>query len=408
MTRLTQRFRVVCLGLSLFSCIQAVGQQPQSPTNGSSILPIEQIKKTVVFLHGTYVDDKITKGWDGTGFCIYQPDPRLKDRGITWLVTNKHMIRQPSSGKSAGPFFKEVTIRVNTVAPNRGGLEYTEFSVPVTDGAGNLLWCVHPDETVDLAALRIGIDEDLLDVKAVPTDQFAIPEQFKVLNISENDDVLFAGLFPSYHGLRRNIPIVRHGKLALLTDERIPIRFSNGTVSEDVILAEVTAFGGNSGSPVFLRLGGIREGSFPAAGFSYYLLGVMQGCFNQGTEFSIRSPEVVKGFVAENTGIAAVVPSRKILEILDTPRAKAQTMLVIANDYSNRGKLAEAEQLYNNALSMSETAVGPYHPEVAEILEAYSMCLQKQNRTMEAFLNRQRAQEIRNKISRNSKRHLSH
>jgi hypothetical protein len=137
--------------------------------------------------------------------------------------------------------------------------------------------------------------------------------------------VFFTGLYANYPGNKRNFPIVRHGKLALVTNERIPIDSRDHNKTEDLILAEVTSFGGNSGSPVFVRIGGIREGgTTPLAGYSYYLLGVMQGFFSESADilFDITA---MHGTVSQNSGIAAVIPAEKISQILATPRAKAMT-----------------------------------------------------------------------------------
>lgn len=43
----------------------------------------------------------------------------------------------------------------------------------------------------------------------------------KQLEISEGDDVFFSGLFESHYGQLKNQPIIRFGKVALVTDEKI-------------------------------------------------------------------------------------------------------------------------------------------------------------------------------------------
>jgi len=70
-------------------------QQKTSEAPNPKELAIDQIKKSVVFFHTEYVQDGQSKSWDGTGFIIFESDPRLKDWGVAWLVTNKHMIRLP-------------------------------------------------------------------------------------------------------------------------------------------------------------------------------------------------------------------------------------------------------------------------------------------------------------------------
>jgi hypothetical protein len=372
--------------------------QGAQPPAKEAALPIDQIKKTVVFIHGTYDENGVPKNWDGTGFFIFQSDPLLENRGVDWLVTNKHMIRQPAPRGALGPFFKQVSVRANTLETAPQGGRFVEGPLPVVDGAGNLLWCVDPDESVDLALIRVGPDEKVLDALAFPTSLFVTKDLFRKLNINENDEVFFTGLFAPYRGLRRNFPIVRHGKLALVTDERIPIDPRNPNLTEELMLAEVTSFGGNSGSPVFLRVGGIREGAgVSIAGYSYYLLGVMQGFFSEGTEFALEITPLIRGTVSQNSGIAGVIPAEQILHILQTPRARAKTLLAIANTYLGDGKYPDAERLFKESISMSERAVGAEHPDVADALEAYAILLRNQNRVPEASKLVARASQIRAK-----------
>lgn len=123
----------------------------------------------------------------------------------------------------------------------------------------NFYWLADTDESVDLALQQVGLS-DSMDALTFPSEAFVTGDTFRKFRVNETDDVLFTDLFAAYPGSKRNLPIVRHGKLALVTDERIPV---NTRETEKLILAEVTSFGGNSGSPVFFRLGGIREGGPP-------------------------------------------------------------------------------------------------------------------------------------------------
>jgi len=370
---------------------------PQQPieTTKSQELPIDQIKKTVLFFHTEYQQSGQTKSWDGTGFFIIAPDSRLKDRGVVWLVTNKHMIRPP-----VGPYFDKVGVRLNTKVALPDGTQFSEGMLPVMDVAGNLYWCVDPDdETVDLALLQLSPDEQRVDAFWFPTELFATKETFKNMKINENDEVLFTGLFAAYRGAKRNFPIVRHGKIALVTDERIPIDPRNPGLTENLILAEVTSFGGNSGSPVFLRVGGIREGAMVSfSGYSYYLLGVMQGFFSEGMDFTL-DVTAIHGTASQNSGIAGVIPAEKILHILDTPRARAIHERIVAKSLSDEGRIAEAELLYKEALELSERTMGKEHPDVASTLESYSSFLSGTGRTVQAKQLETRAKAIRDKAN---------
>jgi len=373
---------------------QTESKRPNEATKQEE-LTIDRIKRLVVFFHTPYQQNGQNRTWDGTGFFIFEPDSRLKDRGIVWLITNKHMIRSP-----VGPYFDKVGVRLNTKAPMPNGNQFIEGPLQVMDAAGNLYWCVDSDDdTVDLALLQLSPPEEQIDAAWFPTELFATADVFKKLRINENDEVLFAGLFTGYRGSKRNFPIVRHGKLALVTDERIPIDSRNPNLTVSLILAEVTSFGGNSGSPVFLRVGGIREGAaITIAGYSYYRLGVMQGFFSEGTDLAL-DVTTLHGTVSQNSGIAGVVPAEKILRILSSPRAHAIHDRVVANTLRDEGKMAEAEALYEESLKLSEKAVGMEHPDVALTLESYASFLIKTDRNLQAKQMETRARAIRAKAN---------
>jgi hypothetical protein len=381
--------------------LQPDSQRSQSQTQQASEapkpeqLPIDLIKKTVLFFHTEFLQNGQPKSWDGTGFFIIEPDSRLKGRGVVWLVTNKHMIRSP-----VGPYFNGVGIRVNAKAPTPSGNQFAEDTLPVMDAAGNLYWCTDPDdETVDLALIQLSPDEDKLDAIWFPTELFVTQDIFKKLKINENDEVLFSGLFNAYRGAKRNFPIVRHGKLALVTDERIPIDPRNPNLNVDLILVEVTSFGGNSGSPVFLRVGGVREGAVTSIGsYSYYLLGVMQGFFSEGADITL-DVTAIRGTVSQNSGIAGVIPAEKILHILSLPRALAIHERVVASTLRDEGRFAEAEESYRKSLDLSEKTVGTDHPDVAATLESYGALLYKLGRASEAKQSEARARTIREKAN---------
>jgi hypothetical protein len=57
-----------------------------------------------------------------------------------------------------------------------------------------------------------------------------------------------------YYGESKNYPVVRRGSLALMTDEQI----DTPTGKQKAFIAELASWPGNSGSPVFLSLTGLR------------------------------------------------------------------------------------------------------------------------------------------------------
>src|SRR5271157_5412703 len=223
--------------LCTFVCLGWSQEAPKMSVNTSQPgeLVINQIKKTVVFFTTSYIENNQRKSWGGTGFLIIAPVPGTEKGGLVWLVTNKHLLHPPDR-----PFFDQVTIRVNTTESSPLAGQAQDLTMPVVDRAGNLQWVVDDDPSVDLAIVPTSPDK-ILDLMWTSTDTFLTRESFKKLRVTENDDVLFAGLFASYYGRKRNYPLVRHGKLALVTDERIPIDSRDATKTEDLILAEVTS-----------------------------------------------------------------------------------------------------------------------------------------------------------------------
>jgi hypothetical protein len=125
-------------------------------------------------------------------------------------------------------------------------------------------------------------------------------------------------------------PIVRFGRVAKLPQERV--NFFGAP--EELMLAEVFSFGGNSGSPVFYYEGIEREGgnSIVIGPPTIKLAGVMQGFFF-GNErpigsaaasggATVQSPQGTIPVFPPNSGIAAIIPAQKILDILNHPELK--------------------------------------------------------------------------------------
>jgi len=160
-----------------------------------------------------------------------------------------------------------------------------------------------------------------------------------------------------------------------------------------VHLVDVMSFGGNSGSPVFLRIGGIRDDG-TLAGYSYRLLGVMQGFFPEGLDVTIQIAEL-HGVAAQNSGIAAVIPAEKITNILDSPRGRAFVERSVRAALLARGDLEGAEKCLNTAIRLLETS-SPHHSDLADCLGLYAMVLRKTNRFGLAALADRRATLIRN------------
>jgi hypothetical protein len=136
-------------------------------------------------------------------------------------------------------------------------------------------------------------------------------------------------------------------------------------------------------------------------GYSYYLLGVMQGFFSEGEDILFDITASLHGTASQNSGIAGVIPAEKISEILATPRAKAKTDMIIANGLREGAKYPEAEELYKHTLVQIESAEGLYHPDLIGVLEGYAQMLNRVGRNPEARKILERAQFIRDESNKN-------
>jgi len=250
----------------------------------------------------------------GTGFFVGVKDEKNPERMYVYLATAKHVIQDETRS-----YYSSIFIRLNKRA---GGAQMIEIPLKGKDAAPVY---VHKDPEVDLVVFPILPDQQIYDFKVLPDDMLTTVESFKEANIREGDEVFFTGLFGHFFGAQRNYPIVRFGRVALITDEKIPWQEDANTgVMLDLYLLEVQSFGGNSGSPVFFYLGGTRDPGSLILGHRLLLAGVMKGTFLDAKEVKIAEKivEVEKRekrkipVSQENIGIAAVVPSYKLHQIL--------------------------------------------------------------------------------------------
>lgn len=242
----------------------------------------------------------------GTGFFVGVKDSKNADRSFVYLVTAKHVL-QAADHKSWLP---KIFLRLNT---RTGGSEILE--IPLSLSGAHRTVFLHSDPSVDLAVIPGLPDQAKFDFKFLPEEMITTEQDFKSLGITEGSEVFFTGLFSPYVGARRNYPVVRFGRVSLITDEKI--RF----VDQDaqLYLIESGSYGGNSGSPVFFYLGSDRTPGMLVVGSPILkLAGVMSGSFLDLQPVS--AVETARVNVAPSSmGIAAVVPANKLHELLFSP-----------------------------------------------------------------------------------------
>jgi hypothetical protein len=280
---------------------------------------MQQLKKTVAFIYGqTHVNGAggvsvLIDGSLGTAFFVGYPDTRAgADWGFVYLVTAKHVLKDEVEGK----YLNRVRLRANKIG---SGLSVGE--IPVSDSKGDLLWLDDKDDpNADVVATMIQAAKEV-DMLSIPLSLFSSDDSLKKSRVSEGDAVYLVGLMPQFTGENRNYPVVRHGYIALLSDEPIPLAPS---VKEKVYALELGSWPGQSGSPVFLSLSGYRNGSM-ALGESYSLLGLMLGFVpNQRPFETVSSTSSVLLGDTSNVGISYVLPASEILKVLNSKEAQQQ------------------------------------------------------------------------------------
>ncbi|XSC44030.1 S1 family peptidase [Bradyrhizobium sp. RDT10] len=227
-------------------------------------------------------------------------------------MTAKHVLKDQQ-----GNSFKSVFVRVNSKAgdPQFAPLPLTQVYT-------------HSDPTVDLAVIPVQPDENTFDFRMLGEDFLTTKQSFSDLKIGEGSDVFFVGLFTSFYGQHKNFPIARFGRVAMISNEKIPWQDGPNFPAQhaDLYLLETQSYGGNSGSPVFFHLGPDRIPGQLFLGSEYRLAGVMRGTFlNRSPIQFLQAPTAVIPFSAQNIGIAAVTPAYLLREILfSDPLANAR------------------------------------------------------------------------------------
>ena len=254
-----------------------------------------EIKKCVTFI---FLKDQGGKYMpNGTGFFVsvnVERDPKLS---VVYLVTAKHILQD-----SNGNFFATVYIRLNK---HGGTSQYIDIPLEAV--------YTHDEPEVDLAIYPLLLDPNEYDYISVASDLISTKKVVAEHNIIEGDEVFFAGLFESHYGQRKNQPILRFGKIALMSDEKIEWKQNNQNASKflDLYLLECQAYGGNSGSPVFFQLNPffLPDQLTIEGRPQIYLGGIIMGHFNLDEILHDRLSR-------QNMGITAVTPADKLYDVL--------------------------------------------------------------------------------------------
>lgn len=288
----------IIIAIILFCSVSSLISQP-IPT---------QVKSTVSFIY--LLNAKGEYEANGTGFFVGVRKNPSDSLYYVNLVTAKHVLKPDVKKKE---FYKTVFVRLNKKV---GEAEYLQLDL-FPEGKNKNVF-IHPDSSVDIAVIPALPDEKIYDFIFMPDEIITTQEDFKKLKITEGSNVFFTGMFTPFTGEHKNYPIVRFGKVALITEEKILW----DSIKTDLYLIESSSYGGNSGSPVFFYLGAEREpGSIYVGDPVLMLAGIMKGSFNDIKPIQVVETKVVPISIS-NMGISAVVPAYKLYEILYSEEMK--------------------------------------------------------------------------------------
>jgi hypothetical protein len=262
---------------------------------------IQEIKKSVSFIFIPDGPNKLKP--NGTGFFVGVKHTDNERAFSVYFVTAKHVLQDNHNN-----YFTEVVLRLNKKEGDSQLIKIDLKDIKIFE---------HPDKDVDIALFNCLPDQNVYDFKFIPDNLIANKEVMVRNEIAEGDEVFFAGLFTSYIGQTKNQPIIRFGKVALISDEKIEWKEKDKPPKfMDLLLLECQSFGGNSGSPVFFQLNPLRKpGQITLGGPTIFLAGIMTGSFLQGTQIQIT--DAIANLISlQNVGIAAVTPADKLYEVL--------------------------------------------------------------------------------------------
>jgi hypothetical protein len=169
--------------------------------------------------------------------------------------------------------------------------------------------------------MRTNVSNIIYDIQQVSLKLESLNEEMLARwDIGVGDDVIFPGLFVHHGGTSRNLPIIRTGTIALMSDEVVTKEAGPITA----YLIEARSIGGHSGSPVFVNMLAPRHyrakspGPLPAPGErrDYYLLGQIRGHLRARDSGEYATSTHPSEDLWVNSGIAMVTPAQDIWDTL--------------------------------------------------------------------------------------------
>lgn len=261
----------------------------------------EQARQCVSFLvHVDKADNGSVRQFVPVGTAFYVGINVGRDRWIKYAITARHVIE---SSRSEGALY------VRCIGKNG---KKKLFQFPQDH------WWVHPSS--DVAAVRVGFPLEDYGLRFLPTDLFATDDWMRLHDVGIGDRLIMSGMFSQFIGDVRDEPLVRFGQISLMPKDKVRIPSDSGMpeMEIDAIFVEAAAWGGQSGSPVFVYFS-VERGLFAGQQLQMRipnprLLGLVHGYV------LVHQPVNSNLEVPLNAGIAVVIPSKSISELLMSDR----------------------------------------------------------------------------------------
>ncbi len=281
----------------------------------------DNILEGVAFLYKTKDEAEKHARSGGTCFLIGKPiysNGKFTERYNPFMVTNRHVAWDMGCP----------VIRVN----RRDGLKPDVIDLDTHD------WIVHPDgDDLAIASLIGKMDFGIHALRMMPTHKILTKEQMIEYEIGVGDEVLMPGRFLNHQGSRDNRPAMRFGCVSMML-ENIP--HPGLKRNQESFAVEMRSRTGFSGSPVAVY----RQDHSPIVVMKvmsfFGLLGVNWG-------------HIIDPDTGENTWLNGVVPSWKILELLEVPALSNphkeverdfEKMLILKDGVELAGHIEEVDQ----------------------------------------------------------------
>ena len=253
-----------------------------------------QVKKSVTFIFAK--DSNKALNPLGTGFFVLlKTNQKTDTANFGYLVTSKRTLK-----KQNGSFYDTVYIRLN----RKDGYSDT-VTIPLVQN-GQQRYFLHPDSTIDLAVVPAYPDLNRYDFLFLPFGMIAPIDFIKKENITEGEEVFHIGMLPNYIGVLKNIPVVRFGRIAQLSEEKYP--WDNGAT--ELYLIETTISKGSIGSPLYYYTPSSKDSGNVTIPAKFYLAGIVSGSFGNSGQDKLK---------LENNGLVGIVPAYKLSELLNIP-----------------------------------------------------------------------------------------